>query len=215
MSDNLNYELLNQFAEVYSSKEDPLLAAVNDFTQKNHAEPHMLSGHVQGLLLKMFSLMIRPQRILEIGTFTGYSALCLAEGLTEDGCLHTIESREQYGRRLHKTFLINRQLAIKLNYIQVSQQTSFLNSMKPGTWCLLMPIKRGYINYFELVLPKVRKNGFIFADNIFFHGEALKENAKGKSGKAVKEFNNYINNRTDIEKVVLTVRDGLYLIRKR
>nr|WP_317236060.1 class I SAM-dependent methyltransferase [Niabella hibiscisoli] len=74
--------------------------------------------------------------------------------------------------------------------------------------------KPGYINYFELVFPQVKKNGFILADNIFFHGEALKENAKGKSAKAIKEFNQFINQRTDIEKVVLTIRDGLYLIRK-
>jgi len=214
MNDNLNYELLNQFAEVYSSKEDPLLAAVNDFTQKNHAEPHMLSGHVQGLLLKMFSLMIRPQRILEIGTFTGYSALCLAEGLTEDGCLHTIESRE-HTAAIAQNFFDQSPIGHKIK-LHTGLAADIIPQLDE-TWDMVFidADKTGYINYFELVLPKVRKNGFIFADNIFFHGEALKENAKGESGKAVKEFNNYINNRTDIEKVVLTVRDGLYLIRKR
>ncbi|HMR84053.1 MAG TPA: O-methyltransferase [Niabella sp.] len=209
----MDYELLTQFSDQYTSKEGPLLAKINDFTHQHHAEPHMLSGHVQGQLLKMFSQMIRPRRILEIGTFTGYSALCLAEGLTDDGMLHTIEFREETAAIAQEFF--NRSVyknQVKLHTGNAAEIIPQLNE----TWDLVFidADKVGYINYFELVLPQVRKNGFILADNIFFHGEALKENAKGKSAKAVKTFNDFINQRTDIEKVVLTVRDGLYLIRK-
>ncbi|WP_114790863.1 O-methyltransferase [Niabella yanshanensis] len=209
----MDFEQLNQFADAYSTAEDALLAEINDFTRKNHTEPHMLSGHLQGQLLKMISRMIRPGRILEIGTFTGYSALCLAAGLQPDGILHTIEFRAPTAA-IAKDFFEKSVYRdnIKLhtgNALEIIPQLEenwdlvFIDADKPG-----------YINYFELVFPRVKKNGFILADNIFFHGEALKENAKGKSAKAIKEFNQFINQRTDIEKVVLTIRDGLYLIRK-
>ena len=209
----MEYDLLNQFADVYSTAEDALLTEISDFTQKNHAEPHMLSGHVQGQLLKMISQMVRPERILEIGTFTGYSALCLAAGLQPDGILHTIEFRETTAG-IANTFF---QKSAYKNNIQLHTGNALeIIPQLDENWDLVFidADKPGYIKYFELVFPRVKKNGFILADNIFFHGEALKENAKGKSAKAIKEFNQFINQRTDIEKVVLTIRDGLYLIRK-
>ena len=209
----MDYELLSQFSTQYTTAEDPLLGVVSDFTHKNHAEPHMLSGHVQGQFLKMVSNMIRPERILEIGTFTGYSALCLAEGLTETGILHTIELRETPATIARDFFDISvHGSQIKLHVGNALDIIPQLNEK----WDLVFidADKPGYIDYFELVFPHVRKNGFILADNIFFHGEALKEDAKGKSAKAIRQFNDFIKNRTDIEKVVLTIRDGLYLIRK-
>ena len=209
----MDFEQLNQFADAYSTAEDVLLAEINDFTQKNHAEPHMLSGHVQGGLLKMISQMVRPERSLEIGTFTGYSALCLAAGLQTDGILHTIEFRETTAAIAGDFF---KKSAYSNNIrLHIGNALEIIPQLKEE-WDLVFidADKPGYINYFELVFPCVKKNGFILADNIFFHGEALKENAKGKSAKAIKEFNQFINQRTDIEKVVLTIRDGLYLIRK-
>ncbi|WP_346237173.1 O-methyltransferase [Niabella insulamsoli] len=209
----MDYELLTQFADQHTSAEDALLAEINAFTQQHHAEPHMLSGHVQGQLLKMISCMIRPARILEIGTFTGYSALCLAQGLTETGEIHTIEFRETtaaIARRFFDKSALKHQ--IKLH---TGQAAAIIPELKEQ-WDLVFidADKPGYIDYFELVFPHVKKNGFILADNIFFHGEALKENAKGKSAKAIRQFNKFISDRTDIEKLVLTIRDGLYLIRK-
>ena len=209
----MDFEKLNQFSDEYSTAEDALLAEINDFTQKNHTEPHMLSGHVQGQLLKMISQMIRPERILEIGTFTGYSALCLAAGLPPDGILHTIEFREPTAAIANDFF----QKSIYRDHIRLHTGNALeIIPQLDENWDLVFidADKPGYINYFELVFPRLKKNGFILADNIFFHGEALKENAKGKSAKAIKEFNQFINQRTDIEKVVLTIRDGLYLIRK-
>ncbi len=209
----MDFEQLNQFADEYTTGEDALLAAVNDFTQKNHPEPHMLSGHVQGQLLKMISQMIQPARVLEIGTFTGYSALCLAAGLQPGGLLHTIEFREPTAAIARNFF----EKSIYRNNIRLHSGNALeIIPQLKEEWDLVFidADKPGYINYFELVFPCVKKNGFILADNIFFHGEALKENAKGKSAKAIKEFNRFINQRTDIEKMVLTIRDGLYLIRK-
>lgn len=205
--------IVQQYAENYTSPEDALLKEINEFTYREHEDPIMLSGHLQGKLLEMVSYMIRPRRILEIGTFTGYSALCLAKGLTDDGILHTIELREE-DARLARNYFDRSPLGKKIvshsgNAIEIipkleeSWDLVFIDADKPA-----------YIEYFNLVFPRLRKNGFIFADNIFFHGKALEENPSGKSAKGIRDFNNFIRERNDIEKIVLTIRDGLYLIRK-
>ena len=209
-------ELINELAQAYaeklSSPEDELLKKINAYTQ-THPEAQMLSGHLQGKVLEMLSFMIRPRRVLEIGTFTGYSALCLAKGLAEDGLLHTIEVREQEAAKAREFFAqsqyssrITLHLGSALDIIPTLEETwdlVFIDADKPA-----------YIDYFNLVLPKLRKNGFIFADNIFFHGQVLEKQVKGKNAKGIQEFNEYVQKRTDIEKVVLTLRDGLFLIRK-
>ena len=209
-------ELINpqvqSYAEQFSSPEDELLKKINEFTQK-HPEAQMLSGHLQGKLLEMLSCMIRPKRILEIGTFTGYSALCLAKGLTEDGLLNTIEIKEAEAVKAREYFAqspyasrIILHLGSAIDIIAALEESwdlVFFDADKPA-----------YVEYFNLVLPKLRKNGFIFADNIFFHGQVLEQEVKGKNAKGIKEFNEYIQQRKDVEKVILTLRDGLFLIRK-
>jgi predicted O-methyltransferase YrrM len=205
-------EQVQQYAEELSTPEDELLKEVNAYTQ-THAEAHMLSGHLQGKVLEMLSCMIRPKRILEIGTFTGYSALCLAKGLTDDGQLHTIELREQEASKA-KEFFAQSQYSSRI-ILHLGSALHIIPTLDE-TWDLVFidADKPAYIQYFNLVLPKLRKNGFIFADNIFFHGQVLEKEVTGKSAKGVKEFNEYIQKRTDIESVVLTLRDGLFLIRK-
>lgn len=209
-------ELINEQAQLYAEKfstpEDDLLREVNEYTQK-HPEAQMLSGHLQGKVLEMLSCMIRPKRILEIGTFTGYSALCLAKGLTEDGQLHTIELRKEeatvaknfFSRSAHSSKIILHE-GSALDIIPKLEEVwdlVFIDADKPA-----------YISYFNLVLPKLRKNGFIFADNIFFHGQVFAEKITGKNAQGIQAFNEYVEQRTDIEKVILTLRDGLFLIRK-
>ena len=203
---------VQQYAERFSSPEDDLLKRINDYTQK-HPEAQMLSGHLQGKVLEFLSCMIRPRRILEIGTFTGYSALCLAEGLTEDGQRHTIEIREEEAVKAREFFS---QSAYNARIILHVGSALDIIPILEETWDLVFidADKPAYIQYFNLVLPKVRKNGFIFADNIFFHGQVLEEEVKGKNARGIKAFNEYIQQRTDIEKVILTLRDGLFLIRK-
>jgi predicted O-methyltransferase YrrM len=205
--------IVQKYADEYSSAEDPLLKEIADYTYGQHADPQMLSGHLQGKVLEMISSMIRPKRILEIGTFTGYSALCLAKGLTDDGQLHTIDVRED-DVQLARSFF-NRSLFADKIISHCGNALDIIPKLSE-TWDLVFidADKPAYINYFNLVLPQVRKNGFILADNIFFHGEVFEENIKGKNAKGIAAFNKFINERTDIEKVVLTIRDGLYLIRK-
>lgn len=203
---------IQAYAEKYSTSEDVLTGAVAAYTRDNHREHHMLSGHLQGKLLEMISLMIRPRRILEIGTFTGYSALCLAKGLAADGELHTIELREADAAKAQEYFnssLNSRIILHKGNALE-------LIPVIDETWDLVFidADKVSYIEYFKLVLPRVRQNGFILADNVFFHGQVLEEDPKNKSARAIKEFNDFIQSRQDVEKVMITLRDGLYLIRK-
>ena len=218
MHKELSLELINplvqEYSEKFSSPEEALLKEVNDFTTINHPEYHMLSGHLQGKFLEMASMMIRPRRILEIGTFTGYSALCLAKGLTDEGLLHTIELRENDAATAKGFF---DRSVYKEKIILHTGDAKKIVSILDETFDLVFidADKSGYIEYFNLVFPKVRKNGFIFADNIFFHGQAIETEPSGKNAKAIKAFNEFINNRTDIEKMILTLRDGLYLIRKK
>ncbi|MDZ4795068.1 MAG: O-methyltransferase [Bacteroidota bacterium] len=210
---DLIHPSVQQYAEKYSSPEDALLKEVNDYTMQNHPESVMLSGHLQGKLLEMISCMIQPRRILEIGTFTGYSGLCLAKGLTSDGQLHTIELRETDAARA-KSYFSRSSFADKI-ILHTGNALDIIPELDE-TWDLVFidADKPAYIEYFNLVLPRLRKNGFILADNIFFHGQVLEADVKGKSAKAIQAFNGLINERKDIEKCVLTIRDGLYLIRK-
>lgn len=210
---NLIHPKVQEYAGAYTSLEDALLKEIADYAYDKHADPQMLSGHLQGKLLEMISCMIKPRRILEIGTFTGYSALCLAKGLTDDGSLHTIDIRKE-DVELARSYFNRSEYASKIishtgNALEVIPQ---LNE----TWDLVFidADKPAYIEYFNLVLPQVRKNGFILADNIFFHGSVFEAETKNKSAKGIKAFNEFIKVRTDIEKIVLTIRDGLYLIRK-
>ena len=210
-------ELINlhiqTYAEQHSSPEDALLKEVADYTRSHHPEYHMLSGHLQGKFLEMTSRMLHPRRILEIGTFTGYSALCFAKGLADDGILHTIELREDDAATARGFF--DRSPYAEKIILHVGNAREIIPSLNEVFDLVFIDAdKTGYIEYFNLVLPKVRKNGFIFADNIFFQGEAIQPEPKGKNAIAISAFNKFINERTDIEKMIVTLRDGLYIIRK-
>ena len=209
----LIHPLVQAYAERYTTAENDLLREIAEFTLTQHADPNMLSGHLQGGLLQMISKMIRPRRVLEIGTFTGYSALCLAEGLTDGGQLHTIDIREA-DVQLARSYFDRSPLGKKI--ISHCGNAKDIIPVIDESWDLVFidADKPAYIDYFNLVFPRVRPNGFILADNILFHGQVLEAEPKGKSAKGIQAFNEFINSRTDIEKLVLTVRDGLYLLRK-
>ena len=206
-------EIVENYISRYTSPEDALLKEISDFTYQNHPKAHMLSGHVQGKFLEMISYMIRPRRVLEIGTFTGYSALCLAKGLHENGVLHTIELREQDAATAKGYF--DRSFSKEKIILHIGDALKIIDEIEEK-WDLVFidADKENYINYFNLVLPKVRQNGFILADNVLFHGQVLEKEIKGKNAKSIQAFNDYIAGRIDIEKMMLPLRDGLSLIRK-
>jgi caffeoyl-CoA O-methyltransferase len=212
-------ELINpqvqQYAEAFSSAEDEWLQEISAYTRQHLAgEHHMLSGHLQGKVLELISCMLQPRRILEIGTFTGYSALCLVRGLPKEGQLHTIEMNAETAA-IAKHFF-DRSPFSKQIILHTGDALQILPNLNE-TWDLVFidAYKPAYIQYFNLVFPKVRKNGIILADNIFFHGQALEANPKSAMAKGIKAFNEFIMNNTDVEKVVLTVRDGLYFMMKK
>ena len=201
------------YAEKYTSPEDTLLHEVAEYTYTQHEHSHMLSGHLQGKFLEMMSCMIRPKRILEIGTFTGYSALCLAKGLQPDGKLHTIELREDDAARAKSYF--DRSIYQEQIILHIGNALEIVGEMGEE-WDLVFidAGKENYINYFDRVFPAVKQNGFILADNVLFHGQVLEEPIKGKNAKAIQAFNDHLLERTDIELVMLPVRDGISVIRK-
>lgn len=201
------------YAEKYTSAEDVLIKEVADFTNVNHPKAQMLSGHLQGKLLEMISRMIRPERILEIGTFTGYSALCLAKGLTKSGVLHTLEIREEDAATAKRFF--DRSVEKEKIILHIGDALKIIDELVE-LWDLVFidADKTNYINYFNRVLPKLRPNGFILADNVLFHGQVLEQEVRGKNAKAIQAFNAFIDERTDVEKLMLPLRDGIYLIRK-
>lgn len=201
------------YSEKYTTPEDGLLHEIAEFTYTQHQHSQMLSGHLQGKFLEMVSCMIKPKRILEIGTFTGYSALCLAKGLQEDGILHTLELREEDAATAQGYF--HRSSYGKQIILHIGNALDIIGQMSEQ-WDLVFidADKTNYINYFNLIFPQVRKNGFILADNVLFHGEVLQEEIKGKNAKAIQAFNNFIAERSDVEKLMLPLRDGVYLLRK-
>jgi caffeoyl-CoA O-methyltransferase len=210
-------ELVNliaeEYAAKYSSEEDELLQAINLHTTKTHANSHMLSGHLQGSFLTLLSGLLQPEKILEIGTFTGYSALCLAKGLKPGGTLHTIELREKDAAAARSYF---EQSVYKDNIkLHVGNATKIIPTLHE-LWDMVFidADKTGYIDYYELVLPSVKQNGIIIADNVLFHGQVLGQNISGKNAKAIQAFNEYIKNDNRVQQVLLTVRDGLMLIQK-
>jgi predicted O-methyltransferase YrrM len=203
----------DHYADQHSSALSPLLQEILQQTLAHHPHAHMISGHVQGLLLQMISHMLQPKSILEIGTFTGFSALCLAEGLAADGRLYTLEMREedaataqQYFDRSHfkdKIKLLHGDARAIIPTLQESWDLVFIDADKTS-----------YIDYYEMVLPQLKQGGYILADNVLFHGEVLQDEVKGKNAKAIAAFNAHVQADTRSENVLLTVRDGLLLIRK-
>ena len=211
-------EILNQKAERYASAfttpTDSLLSEIESFTLNNHAHPNMLSGHVQGKLLEFISSMIQPKKILEIGTFTGYSALCLAKGLQTQGELHTIEIRREDAEIAGNYF--SKSLQAKQIILHEGDALTII-PMLHEEWDLIFidADKVNYINYYELTLPRLKNDGFIIADNVLFHGDVLEENITGKNAKAIQAFNEHVGNDERVQQVVVTVRDGLMLIKKK
>ena len=210
-------DLVNEMAEVYAQKYSTppakLLQKIIAETTATHAHAQMLSSATQGKLLQMLSKMTGAQKILEIGTFTGFSALCLVEGLTEDGCLHTIEVREEDAARAQQYFNESPNgRKIKLHVGDALTIIPTLNEL----WDLVFidADKVNYIAYYELTLQQLKPGGWIIADNVLFHGQVLEEEVKGKNAIAIQAFNEFVKKDTRVEQVLLTVRDGLLLIKK-
>ncbi|HVX49125.1 MAG TPA: O-methyltransferase [Chitinophagaceae bacterium] len=208
------HALADQYAEAHTSADDVLLSRVYEETLQDHPHAHMISSKVQGRFLSMLSKLFQPQYVLEIGTFTGYSALCMASGLKNGGELHTIELREADAAVARKNFELskwNKQIHLHTgNALEIIPRL-------PYTWDLVFidADKTGYIDYYEMALPHLGEKGLIIADNVLFHGQVLAKEVTGKNAKAIDLFNKHVAADERTEQVLLTVRDGLMLIKKR
>jgi len=197
-----------------SAAEEGLLKEISDYTFSHHAQPHMLSGQVQGRLLAGLSRMLKPTYILEIGTFTGYSALCLAEGLTENGELHTLE-KNPADVVLSQAFIHKSPLGKKIRVHEGDALELIQEIRLPWDLVFIDADKTQYIRYYETLLPLLKTGSWIVADNVLFHGQVLEQPVSGKNALAIAAFNEHVKNDDRVEQVLLTVRDGLLLVRKK
>lgn len=205
--------LAEEYSREYSSPLGNHLERIYRETYSSHSHAHMLSGPVQGRFLQFFSELLSPRYILEIGTFTGYSAICLAAGLQPEGQLHTIEMREDdAATALRNISLAGFSEKIRLHAGDAHQIIPTLNY----SWDLVFmdADKTSYIEYYEMIVPRLSNRGCIIADNVLFHGQVLGDKISGKNAKAVDAFNKHVAADSRTEQVLLTIRDGLLLIKK-
>lgn len=205
---------LEEYISSHSSPENEVLQAITRDTYVHVLNPHMLSGHVQGRVLSMISWMIRPQRILELGTFTGYSALCLAEGLAEDGKLITIEHNDELEDTIRRNLSLS-PIGDRIE-LRIGDAKEICASMR-DTYDLVFidADKREYCAYLDLVYPLVPVGGFILADNTLWDGHIIDPAYdKDKQTLGLRAFNDKLKEDNRFEQVILPLRDGLTLIRK-
>lgn len=204
-----NYALQN------SDAESDVLKRLNRETQLKMTMPQMLSGHMQGLMLQMFSKMIRPHNILEIGTFTGYSAICLAAGLQEGGKLHTIDVNEEFEEMILR-YIKEAGLESKIR-LHIGSAVNIIPTLKEEFDLVFIDAdKENYSTYYDLVFPKVKQGGYIIADNVLWSGKILNSAMKMDfETKSLFEYSRKIQGDSRVENVLLPLRDGLMIARKR
>jgi caffeoyl-CoA O-methyltransferase len=206
---------ITAYADAHTSPESELLSRLNRNTRAHIMAPRMLSGHVQGRFLSMISWMIRPQLILEIGTYTGYSALCLAEGLTDTGKLITIDQNEEledFARSYWQQSPLNGKIDFRLGVA-----TDILPTLHETFDLVFIDAdKRNLSVYFDLIIDKVRPGGFILADNVLWSGKVVEPvKSSDLDTLSVLAFNQKVHNDPRVENVLLPVRDGIMMLRKR
>lgn len=206
---------LEEYSARYSSPEDEIRVELARETNIKKLYPQMLSGHLQGNFLEFVSRMVQPKYILEIGTFTGYSALCLAEGLQPDGCLHTIEINDEHESFIRKYF--NKSVHREQLKLHIGSAEEIIPKLDIKFDLVFIDAdKQDYILYYEKALESLSPGGFILADNVLWYGKVLlPDDEADESAKAIKAFNAYVLEDKRTENVILPVRDGLSLIRKK
>jgi caffeoyl-CoA O-methyltransferase len=210
----ISRELENYILE-HSDPEDVLLHELNRYTHLNVVHPRMLSGTNQGQMLKMFSYMLKPKYILELGTFTGYSAICLSQGLQPNGKLFTIENNDEIAEIAQK-FFIKSKLTDKIE-LHIGDARTIIPQLNYMFDLVFMDAEKSeYIEYYELVFDKLIPGGFILADNVLWSGKVLtQERNNDHFTKGIKNFNDFVKNDQRVEKTIFPLRDGLMLIRKK
>lgn len=204
------------YAEAHTTPEPAVLASLNRETHLTQVYPQMLSGHLQGAFLKMVSAMLRPRRVLEIGTFTGYSAIALGSGMSaaDNPLLHTLEANPELEDTIRKYI---REAGLEHRIVLHIGQAAEIIPTLDESWDLVFidADKPGYTEYYEMVMPRLRKGGIIIADNVLWDGKVTGDPAKmDRDTRGIHTFNTMVQNDPRVENVLLPIRDGLMVIRK-
>lgn len=206
-------EELERYIEQHSQKEPELLVALNRETHQKVLQPRMLSGHFQGRVLSMLSKLIRPEHILEIGTYTGYATLCLCEGMQKKGSVDTIDINEELAFIQKKYFDLSPWKDQITQHIGDAMEI-IPNLDKKYDLVFIDADKENYLNYYDMIVPKMKVGGIILSDNVLWSGKVLDEpNAKDLSTNILLEYNKKINEDPRVETVLLPIRDGLTVTR--
>ena len=206
---------LSQYAEQHTTPENELLKSLNRDTHANVLVPRMLSGHLQGRLLSLFSKIIQPKAILEIGTYTGYAALCLAEGLTKDGILHTIDINEELETRIQKYF--NQSTYADQIKLHIGNALDIIPKMQEQFDLVFIDAdKENYSNYYDLLIDQLPSGGIIMADNVLWSGKVIDTNALDSDNdtRELDKFNAKVQSDLRVENILIPVRDGIMVARK-
>ena len=205
--------LLDKYVCEHTANESDLLKKINRETHLEVLQPRMLSGHLQGRVLSMFSKMIQPDRILEIGTYTGYSALCLAEGLTPNGKLFTIDINEELAPRVRSYFSASG-FSEQIDY-KIGAAMELIPTLNEK-WDIVFidADKHNYINYYHLVFPMVNIGGYIIADNVLWSGKVIDSSHNDKDTQLLRDYNLLNHEDERVEEVLFPIRDGLMISRK-
>lgn len=206
-------ELLDRYLEEHSSKEDPVLSELSRHTYLKEVHPRMLSGSTLGGFLSLFSQLLSPSRILEIGTYTGYSAICLAKGLKSGGKLTTLELNDEL-QHTARLFFKKAGMADKIELLNGDALDLIPGLPGPFDLIFIDANKESYPAYFELCVEKLVSGGFILADNVLWGGKVLDTHEADSSTKAIREFNQLVTLDERVENLLLPIRDGLMLIKK-
>lgn len=209
-------EKIENYCEAHTSNENEVLKNLNRDTHANVLQPRMLSGHFQGRLLSLISHMIKPKNILEIGTYTGYSALCLAEGLAENGKLITIDINPEQEDRIHK-YIREAGLENKIQFI-IGDAFNIIKTLPQHFDLIFIDAdKKNYPKYYEQALEKLNTGGFILLDNVLWDGKVVDVNElqKDQDTQVLDALNNHIQQDSRVENILLPIRDGLMLVRKK
>ena len=205
-------EKIENYSVENTSKESNLLSELNRETWAKVMTPRMLSGHLQGRILSMISNMIKPKTIIEIGTYTGYSIICLAEGLSENGILHTIDINEEYTSYAHKYFQRS-DYTDKITQ-HIGKAVDVIPSISEKVQLVFIDAdKENYSNYYNLIFDKLEIDGYIIADNVLWSGKVVEDKMDIET-KALDEYNKMIQNDDRVENILLPVRDGLMICKK-
>ena len=205
---------LADYANAHSTVASSLLQRIERETHLEVLQPRMLSGPFQGRLLSLISKLVQPGRILEIGTYTGYSALCLAEGLTKEGKLVTLDVNEELHKRVQGYFNAS-DYSEQIDY-RIGDALDLIPALNE-TWDLVFidADKKNYVNYYDLVVDRVRSGGLILADNVLWSGKVIDEKAQDKETVLLRQYNERINRDERVENILLPIRDGIMVARKK